>query len=299
MNLDGPALPSRLTERVLSRLGFGMSPPPDAGGLAALYLAWCMQVPFDNTRKTIALRTGSVGGLPGIDAEDFLDHWLAHGTGGTCWPSSNALFAVLRSAGFDARRVMASMRDVGAPNHASVKVRAGGSDWLADSSMLLNTPLPLGPGTFISNDSVWPAEVEASNGTHVVWWHTPPNEDYLPCRLLVDPATYQDYCDGYERSRQRSPFNEELYARRNRPGALIILVGRTRYLRTHEGIERRGLTSGELAQSLRDDIGLSGQMIDRWMESGCHDERSASPAAPPSESRPRPAEPPSRRMSGR
>ena len=299
MDLDGSALPARLTERVLRTLGFSARPTPDADGLAAFYHAWCVQVPFDNTRKTIARRTGTAGALPGIEAEDFFEHWLAHGTGGTCWPSSNAVFSVLRLAGFDARRVIASMRDLGTPNHASVKVRAGDGDWLADSSMLLNAPLPLGPGTFIANDPVWPAEVEASNGTHVVWWHTPPNEQYLPCRILVDPATYREYCEGYDRSRQRSPFNEVLYARRNRPGALIILVGRTRYLRTHEGIERRDLTTREVAQSLRDDIGLSGHMIDRWIESGGQDQPYARPEEPPGASRHRPAEPPSRRSSGR
>jgi hypothetical protein len=31
-----------------------------------------------------ALRTGAAGPLPGIRADDFLEHWLLHGTGGTC-----------------------------------------------------------------------------------------------------------------------------------------------------------------------------------------------------------------------
>lgn len=298
MNLEDQPLSPELAGLVLQRLGFPRPPSLDLRGLSALYRAWCMYVPFDNTRKLVALRTGGDSALPGAYAEDFLEHWLANGTGGTCWPSSNGLYAVLHAAGFGARRVIASMRDVGVLNHASVKVSIEGRDWLVDSSMLLNAPLPLGPGTFIANDPVWPAEVEASNGTHVVWWHTPPNEQYLPCRILVDPATYREYWEGYDRSRQRSPFNDVLYARRNRPGALIILVGRTRYLRTHEGIERRDLTTREVAQSLRDDIGLSGHMIDRWIESGCQDQPSARSEEPPGASRHRPAEPPSRRSSG-
>jgi hypothetical protein len=35
----------------------------------------------------------------------------------------SALYAILRAAGFDARRVVGSMRDLGVANHASVKVR--------------------------------------------------------------------------------------------------------------------------------------------------------------------------------
>lgn len=295
MNLDDPPLPPRLTERVLSRLGLHEPPPPDLDGLSALYRAWCMRVPFDNTRKTMALRAGTAGALPGTRAEDFFEHWLAHGTGATCWPSSNALLSILLAVGLDARRVIASMRDLGSPNHASAKVRIAGRDWLVDSSMLLNTPLPLGPGVFVGHDPVWPAEVESSNGTHIVWWHPPPREEYLPCRILVDPATFQEYVDGYERSRERSPFNEGLYARRNYPAALVILIGRTRHVRTPGGVESRDLTADELTQSLRDEIGLSGHMIDRWIGSG----GLAGSLAPPAPSTPgggRHDVPPSRRQ---
>ena len=295
MHVDGPPLPRHLAERALLNLGFTALPQDDLDGLTLLYRAWCMQVPFDNTRKTVAHRAGVAGTLPGIDAEDFLEHWLAQGTGGPCWPSSNALWSILRAAGFDARRVIASMRDLGAPNHASVKVRLAGLDWLADSSMLLNAPLPLGPGIFIGENPVWPAEVEAANGTHVVWWHTPPHDEYLPCRVLVDPATFQEYADGYERSRERSPFNDCLYARRNQRGALVILIGRRRYVRTPGGVSTRALTDDEVRQSLRDEIGLSGHAIDRWVESGGLAESPGPPPAPPIPSGRHQAGPPSRR----
>ena len=267
MSLDSQRLPADLAWRVLEHLGFQDPPPLDLVGLSALYRAWCMRVPFDNTRKMIALRTKADGPLPGAYEADFLEHWLAHGTGGTCWPSSNALHAVLRTAGFDARRVIASMRDVGVLNHASVKVSIEGRDWLVDASMLLNAPLPLGPGVFVGDDPVWPAEVEASNGSHVVWWHAPPGAGYLPCRLLMDPAPFQEYLDGYERSRERSPFNQRLYARRNRPDELLILVGHTRYRRSCGGVMPRDLDARQLKQSLREEIGLSAEMIDRWI--GC------------------------------
>jgi len=110
-------------------------------------------------------------------------------------------------------------------------------NWLVDSSLLTNDPLPLGPGAFVHDDPVFPSEVEASDATHVIWTHTPPNEVHLPCRLLVDPADHALYFDGYERSRERSPFNQRLYARRNLPGELLVLLGRTRFSRTERGLE--------------------------------------------------------------
>lgn len=268
MNLDSPPLSDDLAERVLAKLGLGTRPSPDLEGLTTLYRAWCQEVPFDNTRKLIALLAGDAGPLPGANATDFLEHWLAHGTGGTCWPSSNALAAVLEAAGFNARRIIASMRDLGDLNHASVKVRIDGRDWLVDSSMLLGVPLPLGPNRFVREHPIWPAEVEALDGTHVVRWRSPPGPDPLSCRLLMDPAPFREYLDGYERSRKNSRFNQRLYARRNRPDALVVLAGSTRHVLTADGLLSHQLDADELRRSLRDEIGLSALMVDRWAESG-------------------------------
>ena len=82
------------------------------------------------------------------------------------------------------------MRDTGLASHGSVKVRLDSTDWLADSSMLTNTPLPLTDEVFVSNDAVYAAEVEKVGGTHLIWWDLPPNESYIPCRVLVDDVTH-------------------------------------------------------------------------------------------------------------
>lgn len=282
-NDDRPLSPG-LARRALERLGFAAPPPVDLDGLSAVYRAWCTRVPFDNTRKMIALRTGARGPLPGIYADDFFASWLAHGTGGTCWPSGNALFTLLEAAGFAVRRVGASMRDQGVVSHASGKVRIDERDWLVDSSMLVNTPLPLGSGVHLGGDLVWPVEVEAVDGTHVIWWQAPPNAAYMPCRLLLDPAPFQEYFDGYERSRERSPFNQRLYARINRPGELIVLLGHTRFSRTAAGVVSRDLTADELLRALREDIGLSENLVTSWAACGAVEasfEPPAGPAPPP------------------
>ena len=100
--------------RVAKRLGLEPRLETNIQGLYALYGAWCRKVPFDNVRKLIALRTGDAGPLPGGDATDFLENFLEHGTGGTCWSSSNALFELATAFGFRARRISGSMRDLGA-----------------------------------------------------------------------------------------------------------------------------------------------------------------------------------------
>jgi N-hydroxyarylamine O-acetyltransferase len=265
---DDADLDPALRTRVVARLGLAGPPALDEAGLAAFYAAWCASVPFDNVRKMIALRTRPDGPLPGGDATDFFEHWLSHGVGGTCWPTSNALFALARSLGFRARRVAGSMRDLGIVNHGSVKVAVDGREWLVDSSSLTNVPLPLGDGLFVHDDGMLAVEVEPTDGTHVVWTHTPPNSSYLPCRLLIDPASSHDYAAGYEASRVQSPFNRRLYARRNRSNALIVLAGRTRFAKTAAGLAARDLSTDELCQALRDDIGLSPGLIDDWVRCG-------------------------------
>ena len=111
-------------------------------------------------------------------------------------------------------------------------------------------------------------EVEPVDETHVIWIDAPPLPNYLPCRLLVDPAGYAFYQERYEASRERSPFNQRLYARRNHPGELRILVGNTRYAKTAHGVTVSELSPAALCQALRDDIGLSDSLIAQWTQSG-------------------------------
>ena len=282
-----------LQQLVLRRLGLECPPSASIEGLRAIYRAWCAEVPFDSVRKMIALRTTSRLPLPGGDAVAFFEAWLAGGTGGTCWPTSNALFELVRSLGFAARRVAGSMHDLRIINHASVIVTLGGRDWLVDTSLLSNVPLPLDHGVFIHHDPVFGAEVEAEDATHIVWGHTPPNSTWLPCRISQDPVAHNSYLDWYEESRARSPFNQRLYARRNRPGEMIVLLGGTRFSKTAEGVASRDLSPDQVCEALRDDIGLSAAVIDEWVRSGSL----ADSFRPPSGPKPPPVnrKPPSQR----
>lgn len=295
MSAQSPSagLSTDLRDQVLERLGFSCPPAPDLAGLRALYLAWCHGVPFDNVRKMISLRTGEGSPLPGGHADEFFTHWLAHGCGGTCWPGSNALFELCQAAGFAARRVAGSMGDRGIVNHGSVKVAVDGHDWLVDSSLLTLVPLPLETELFRHRDPVLAIEVEPDDGTHVVWIDSPPNPGFLCCRLLVDPTDHAAYLAAYERSREGSPFNQRLYARRHRPGEIVVLMGGTRIVRTAEGTVSAELTPEEVCAALRDDLGLSGELVEQWVRSGSL----AASFEPPSGPKPPPLtrQPPSQR----
>jgi arylamine N-acetyltransferase len=265
------SLSPALRDAVARRLGLSDELPNDIAGLRALYAAWCANVPFDNVRKLIALRTGEEGPLPGGEATDFLEHWLAHGTGGTCWSSSNGLFELTVSFGFDARRVAGSMRDLGVPGHGSIKVNVAGADGLIDSSMLMMYPIPLTTDVHVDRHPLFGVEVEPLDGTHLIWFDTPPYDEYFPCRLLIDPVDHAFYLERYELSRTRGPFNHHLSVRYNRRGDRAVLQAHTRHRRSASGLQSEELSPDELCEVLRDDVGMSAEMVDRFVDCGALD----------------------------
>jgi hypothetical protein len=173
------------------------------------------------------------------------------------------------------------MRDTGNISHGTVKVRIDGNDWLVDSSILTNVPLPLTSEPFISGDSVFSAAVEVHDGNHVVWWDAPPNVDSLPCRMLEDDVPHEFYVERYEASRARSPFNERIYARRNIDGAMVIVTGNRRLVNSGSGLESDYLNESQLAEMLRDEIGLSGAILEDLQRSPAWKESFNPPPPPP------------------
>ncbi len=253
-----------LIERVLAKLGFDAEPGSDRRGLVALYAAWCERVPFDNVRKRIAMLEGAQGPLPGGLPGDFLGAWLEHGAGGTCWPSSNALHAVVRACGFDVRRISASMFDRNDHNHGSLIVRVGGEEVLVDSSILNGRPIPLHRGAVTKlHHPVHPIRVEPVAESFRIHWGMAQSHDTIPCRLMNDPVDEAFYLERYEISRAYSVFNNALYARRNFPGRLVSFVGDTRHEKTASGVSSRVLAPEEMRKALVEELGLSPAIVAR------------------------------------
>ena len=262
-------LPPALIDRVLQRLGFAREPEIDRRGLEQLYAAWCRHVPFDNVRKRIAMLEGTPGPLPGGLPGDFLEAWLEHGTGGTCWPSSNGLHAIVRACGFDVRRVSASMRDRNDHNHGSLVVRLAGEELLVDSSIQCSAPIPLRRGAETKlDDPVHPIRVEPVEASYLIHWGVAQSRDTMPCRLMNDPVDEAFYLSRYEISRGYSVFNNALYARRNFPGRLVSFVGNTRHEKTASGVASRVLSTHELSAALVEELGLSEAIVARLRSCG-------------------------------
>ena len=254
---------SALVDRVFAKLGFSARPKPDKAGLDALYAAWCRKVPFDNIRKRIALAEGSPDPLPGGRPDDFLAAYLEHGTGGTCWPSSNGLHALVSAAGFDVRRISASMFDRNDHNHGSLLVRLDGSEWMVDSSILSGAPIRLQRGVASDQpDPVHPIRVDPVDDGFRIHWGMSQSNGTMPCRLMQDPVDEAFYLERYEISRGYSVFNTALYARKNFPGRLTSFVGRMRHDKTPAGVTSRALEPAELRAALIGELGYSPAIVD-------------------------------------
>ena len=267
---SGDKLEARLLKRVLTALGLEGTIPPTFDGLTMVYGAWCRRVPFDNIRKMISLHGGSNQRLSGLEAVDFFENWLEHGTGGTCWPSSNALCVLLRSLGFDVRRVAGSMFDLGIINHGTVKVRIDGRDWLADTSMLTNVPIPVNSELYIGEMHGVAAEVEPVDGSHMIWADFVPMPVYVPCRLHFDSVDTDFYEDRYEIfSREQSPFNTRLYFRTGGPEGGVIL-GNYRFTRVGGEVMVEEFSRDGLCEYLRG-AGVSEHMLKLWIAAGALD----------------------------
>lgn len=291
---SGPAahtLDPELLDRVTVRLGLPDSVPIDFAGLSQVYAAWCSHVPFDNIRKMISLREGDEATLAGLNATDFFENWLRHGSGGTCWPSSNALYTLLKSLGFDARRVAGSMYELPQVNHGTIKVCLDGEDWLVDGAMMTSEPIPLGDSIHIKEGLSGAVEVEAIDGTHVIWADFPPTSEFLPCRLRLDPVDDEFYQERYQTfSRTESPFNHKLYFRRGGPTGAPVLFGNLKFTRTAEGFDVREFDREGLLAYLIDEEGISPELVERWVASGSLDSTFDSPmGSAPEIPRPRPS----------
>lgn len=256
------ALPAELVDRVLGRFGLRGRPPVARDGLTTLYAAWCATVPWDNVQKRITVVSGRRP-LAGSEAAELFENLLRDGTGGTCWPSSGALHALLVTLGFDARRLVGTMDPTRWPdevNHASVIATVEGEELLVDSSMLLERPLPLrrdGPSEIV--DAVHRAHAVPRDGLWTIRWRVQGRDREIDCVLLRDDVSDSEYRDRYEASRETG-FSHFLTFVRDLPHGVLTLNGNKRTFRDRSGTLTDGYVD-DRDRVLVDEGGLSEEIV--------------------------------------
>ncbi|MGH2713162.1 MAG: arylamine N-acetyltransferase [Thermoleophilaceae bacterium] len=253
-----------LAERVLERLGYAAPPPTDLGGLGGLYLAWCRNVPWDNLQKRITVEGGRAP-LAGAEPAEFFANFLAHGTGGTCWPSSGALHDLLAAAGFPVRRAVGAMHHLRfgrRANHGTVIATVEGAEYLVDSSMLTEHVLPLRreEPTAIAH-AVHPIRAEpTAERLWSVWWSAADRDEEIPCLIFEDDVGHERYLERYEASRADG-FSYAFVVRKNLGGGVVTVTRAVRYFKDARGAISASDVSGRLAEVLVDEIGFSDEIV--------------------------------------
>jgi N-hydroxyarylamine O-acetyltransferase len=258
-------LSEELLERVLSRFGFAHRPEPTLENLRRLYAAWCRNIPFDNVRKIIHVRSEDRGPLPGSTAEDFLEAWLKHGTGGTCWSNAGASYALFASLGFPVERGIATMLaapDI-PPNHGTVRATFNGVHHLVDCSMLCMEPLRLDENaeTRVKHPA-WGVRCANRDGHLHIAWRPLHKVDGFECRLESFGASQEDYRERYEQTRGWSPFNYQVTARKNRGDRVVgMSFGNIVSLEADGSVRQVPMSPSERARVLIEEVGLSEEIV--------------------------------------
>jgi len=252
-----------LVDAVLARLGVER-PEPDLAGLRRLYDGWCRSVPFDNTRKLIHIYEDLPGPLPGSNAEDFFDAWLAHGTGGTCWAGNGALHDLLEALGFVVARALATMllrSDAPSPNHGTVIVSIEGARWIADASILSVEPIAIPERDTPPVEGPLP-RFEWLGDSPAVRWRMLRAPDGFLCRIDRIGADEEAWNALHRRTTMWSPFNYMLTARLVQGTTSVGVEAGQRYV-LDAGFDAAPVEGSERARFLVEQIGIAEEVAAR------------------------------------
>lgn len=264
-----PKLSPELLTRILTKLDLAERPRRDLAGLNRINAAFCRHMPNDNIQKRIWLTGNQNSPVTGGDPIQFFEDWLAHGTGGTCFPAAGGLCTLLRALEFDANRVTGSvMRDdiEQDANHGSVKVRLDGVDYLVDPQHGSFSALPIVPGqpSSTGNGIHDVRAVPVAEGFELL--NFPGSNRQEPVRIRFDPDSWlvdhefflRYYALSALRERNRSPFNDALFISKRFPDSIVI-VGRGNKIvvSSDNTVTNSEITINERDRILVEELGIS------------------------------------------
>jgi arylamine N-acetyltransferase len=263
-NVSDPVLSPDLLERVLAKLGLSDHPSLDRDGLNGLYVAFCGKVPaLDNILKRIWLTGDQTAPLTGGNPADYFENWLTHGTGGTCWPTNGAVYALVSSLGFDARRIAGCivMQEYPGTNHGSVVVTLDGVDYVVDGNLGAFEVLPLMPGRTTSTgqglNQIKAVPVE--NGFEVIWYSSVNRDEPLTFRTEPehDPVDHNFFLTYYDETKKISIFNDTLFIVRRYPDSIVTLGREKAAVAADNTLTKTAISDAERQRVLIEEFGIS------------------------------------------
>lgn len=188
---DTAPLDPRLTARVLRFLGQEAA-PPSLAALDALVTAYTRRVPWESVSRIVRrANVAATADCPRWPVE-FWSLALGQGSGGTCYESNYAFFALLRRLGYAGYLTINDMRDsVGC--HSAMVVMLDDCPYLVDVGLPIHLPLPLDPQRRTARQSWYHRYSATPQGTDrlLIERDNHPRPD---CFTLIDrPVTDAEY----------------------------------------------------------------------------------------------------------
>jgi arylamine N-acetyltransferase len=183
LNNTYPILNEALALQVLSHLGVDAA-PPSLSALDALLDAYVRRVLWESAsriaRRADTSKTEDCSRWP----ETFWHEAMTLGTGGTCYESSYAFFALLRYLGYDGYLTINNMREfIGC--HAAIVIKLDGERYLVDVGLPVHLPVLIDPSRTTSRKTDFHtySAIPGENDTFLIERDNHPRSD---CYLLVD-----------------------------------------------------------------------------------------------------------------
>jgi hypothetical protein len=132
-----------LKERVLHHLGVEQA-APDLVFLELLARRYAQTVPWESASRIVKRRHSATPEAAVRWTEEFWESAIQHGTGGTCFESNRAFFALLTALGYNGHLTINNMQEtIGC--HTAIVVTLDGNPWLVDAGYPIYGALPLDP----------------------------------------------------------------------------------------------------------------------------------------------------------
>ena len=160
---DGIApLPAGLTQRVMLHFGLPTDLPPNLNTLRRLLERYTRTVPWESASRIARRAQRTDAADCALLGEAFWESHFALGSGGTCYESNYAFFALLRRIGYDG---YLTINDMGSAIgcHSAIVILLHGRKYLVDVGLPLYAIVPLREGL----ESTAESDVHALHGQAV------------------------------------------------------------------------------------------------------------------------------------
>ncbi len=180
-----------LMSRILEQLGVQPAAPTLAL-LDALVTAYTKTVPWESASRIVRRRQNvHTADCPRWPAE-FWESALQYGTGGTCYESNLAFFALLHSLGYGGYGTINDMED-NRGCHSALVVIVDGARYLVDVGLPLHLPIPLQAGQETTRQA-WYHRYVLQPQADNIYAVLRDNHPKPTCYTLIDtPVSWPDY----------------------------------------------------------------------------------------------------------